>query len=356
MVSRSINNSHFYGDFNAGKLSLGLDLSDPRGRDVAWRAIEWADVILESFTPKALAAWEMDYSHIRGRNPSVVMLSTCMQGQTGPRRLYRGFGNLMAGLAGFYELTGWPDRTPVMIYGAYTDFISQRFTATALLGALDHRRRTGEGQYIDVAQLEAALQFLGPELLAYELDGRVAARAGNRHPDLVPHGVFPCLPETERADRYPDGGQGAEGWVAISCADDEQWRSLVGLTGLPNEERWATAAGRRADEDHIEALLAAWTASRRGSEIAAHAPAPRGLRARPRRPRAARRPPGPPPRLLGSDRPPGLRTGAVLGHASHDVAHPRRGAGTGAVPRRAHLVRAGVDPRTRQRHHRLPRR
>ena len=207
---------------------MGLDLTDPRGREVAWRPIEWADVILESFTPKALAGWDMDYEQIRVRNPSVVMLSTCMQGQTGPRRLYRGFGNLMAGLAGFYELTGWPDRTPTMIYGAYTDFVSQRFTATALLAALDHRRRTGEGQHIDVSQLEAALQFLGPELLAYELDGRVATRAGNRDRDLVPHGVFPCLPEPERADRYPDGGSGAEGWVAISCADDAQWAALVG--------------------------------------------------------------------------------------------------------------------------------
>jgi benzylsuccinate CoA-transferase BbsF subunit len=264
-----INNSHFYGDFNAGKMSVGLDLADPRGREVAWRAIEWADVILESFTPKALAGWGMDYAHIRDRNPSVVMLSTCMQGQTGPRRLYRGFGNLMAGLAGFYELTGWPDRTPTMIYGAYTDFISQRFTATALLAALDHQRRTGEGQYIDVAQLEAALQFLGPELLAYELDGRVATRTGNRHRDLAPHGVFPCLPEPDRVDRYPDGGSGAEGWVAISCADDEQWRSLVALTGLPCEEGWDTAAGRRSDEDRIEALVASWTATRRARDIVA---------------------------------------------------------------------------------------
>jgi len=264
-----LNNSHFFGDFNAGKMSVGLDLTDERGREVAWRAIEWADVILESFTPKALAGWGMDYPHIQARNPSVVMLSTCMQGQTGPRRLYRGFGNLMAGLAGFYELTGWPDRTPTMIYGAYTDFIAQRFTATSMLAALDHRRRTGEGQHIDVAQLEAALQFLGPELLAYELDGRVATRAGNRHSDLVPHGVFPCLPEPERAGRYPDGGSGAEGWVAISCADDEQWCSLVALTGLPQEDRWATAAGRRADEDRIEALLASWTGSRRGRDIVA---------------------------------------------------------------------------------------
>ena len=216
-----INNSHFYGDFNAGKLSLGLDLSDPRGREVAWRAIEWADVILESFTPKALAGWEMDYAHIRGRNPSVVMLSTCMQGQTGPRRLYRGFGNLMAGLAGFYELTGWPDRTPVMIYGAYTDFISQRFTATALLAALDHRRRTGEGQYIDVAQLEAALQFLGPELLAYELDGRV--RDPCRQPPSRPRAAR-RVPVPARARPRPTATP------TVASAPKAGWRSAAPTT------------------------------------------------------------------------------------------------------------------------------
>ncbi len=262
-----INNSHFFGDFNADKLGLGVDLNDRRGRELAWRAIEWADVIVESFTPKALAAWGMDYEQIRVRNPSVVMMSTCMQGQTGPRRLYRGFGNLMAGLAGFYEVTGWPDRSPAMIYGAYTDFISQRFTTTALLAALDHRRRTGIGQHVDVSQLEAALQFLGPELLAYELDGRVATRAGNRDRDLVPNGVFPCLVEPDRANRYPEGGSGAEAWVAISCADDAQWAALVARAGLPDEPRWRTAAGRRIDEDHIEALIGAWTATRRASDI-----------------------------------------------------------------------------------------
>lgn len=264
-----INNSHFYGDFNAGKLSVGLDLADARGRDVAWRLIEWADVVLESFTPKALAGWGMDYGQIRARNPSVVMLSTCMQGQTGPRRLYRGFGNLMAGLSGFYELTGWPDRTPAMIYGAYTDFVSQRFAATALVAALDHRRRTGEGQHVDLSQLEASVQLLGAELLAYELDGRIAGRAGNRDRDLVPNGVFPCRPEPDRVERYPDGGSGAEGWVAISCADDAEWAALVALAGLPHEPRWQTAAGRRPDEDRIEDLIAAWTATRRAGDIVA---------------------------------------------------------------------------------------
>lgn len=264
-----INNSHFYGDFNAGKRSVGIDLNDERGRAVAWQLVEWADVVVESFTPKALAGWGMDYARIVERNPSVVMLSTCMQGQTGPRRTYRGFGNLMGALAGFYELCGWPDRGPAMIYGAYTDFVSQRFTTSALIAALDHRRRTGEGQHIDLAQLEASVQFLGAELLAHELDGRVATRNGNRDRDLVPNGVFPCVVEPARAARYPNGGPGAEAWVAISCADDDQWAVLADTIGVTGRPGWATAAGRRADEDEIEALITAWTSTRRVGEIVA---------------------------------------------------------------------------------------
>ncbi len=265
----TINNSHFHGDMNPDKLGLGVDLTTERGRDIVWKAIEWADVVVESFTPKALAGWGMDYARIRDRKPGIVMVSTCMQGQTGPRRLYRGFGNLMAGLAGFYELTGWPDRGPAMIYGAYTDFVSQRFAATALIAALDHHRRTGVGQHIDLSQLEASLQFLGAELLAYEIDGRVATRNGNRDRDFVPNGVFPCEMEPARSARYPDGGRGAEAWVAISCANDAQWASLVSCAGLPDEPRWETAAGRRADEDHIESLIADWTRGRRASDIVA---------------------------------------------------------------------------------------
>lgn len=264
-----INGSHFHGDFNPDKLGVGIDLTDPRGREIAWKMIEWADVIVESFTPRALAGWGMDYAEIRKRNPSVVMLSTCMQGQTGPRRNYRGFGNLMGGLAGFYELTGWPDRDPAMIFGAYTDFISQRFTTTALIAAIDHRRRTGEGQHIDVAQFEASLQFLGAEFLAYEIDGRVASRVGNRDRDLVPNGVFACRPEESRATRYRAGEQGAEAWVAISCKTDAQWTALAATIGVGSVAKWQTADGRRKDEDEIESIIGAWTRDRAAGEIVA---------------------------------------------------------------------------------------
>lgn len=257
-----LDNSHFFGDFNAGKLGLGVDLAHPRGREVVWRLVEWADVLLESFTPRAMRGWGLGYEQLAARNPGLVMLSTCMQGQTGPRAGYRGFGNLMASLAGFYEITGWPDRPPSLVYGAYTDFVSQRFTTLALVAALDHRRRTGQGQHLDVAQLEAALQFLGPELIAYDVDGRLATRNGNRDPDRCPHGVFPCRPAPGRP----------EGWVAIACDDDAQWAALVEALGSPpwaTDAGYATLAGRRADEDRLEAELARWTADFTPAEVVA---------------------------------------------------------------------------------------
>lgn len=254
-----LNNSHFYADYNASKLGLGLDLEHPLGRDVALRLVDWCDVLLESFTPKTMAAWGMGYDDLRRRNPGMVMLSTCMQGQTGPRRDYRGFGNLMAALSGFYEICGYPDRDPVPIYGAYTDFICQRFTTSALVAALDHRRRTGEGQHIDVSQYEAAIQLLAPELLDFELNGRVASRNGNRSETACPHGVYPTRPV-----------RGHEGWIAIACETDEQWLALRRAMGDPEWARdpaLSTVLGRKAAEDDVDARVAEWTATRDQREL-----------------------------------------------------------------------------------------
>ncbi len=256
-----LNNGHFCANMNAGKLGLGVDLTHPEGREVIWRIIEgWADVVLESFTPRTLAGWGLDWPAIAARRPDIVMLSTCMQGQTGPRRNYRGFGNLMGGLSGFYHLTGPADGDPVMIYGAYTDFICQRFSALALAAAIDHRDRTGQGQHLDLAQLEAALQFQGPELLDYECNGQVAKRHGNRDQERSPHLVMACRAHAD----------GSESWLALACEDDAQWQALVRALGSP---AWATAAdlvtvaGRKAREEPIETELRAWAAERDAGEL-----------------------------------------------------------------------------------------
>ncbi|MBM3683394.1 MAG: CoA transferase [Actinobacteria bacterium] len=258
-----LNRSQFYGDFNASKLGIGLDLSTGGGREVALRLADWADVVIESFTPHTLRGLGLDHATLAARNPSLVMLSTCMQGQTGPNADYRGFGQLLAALSGFYEITGWPDRDPTMIYGAYTDFVCQRFCASVVLAALDRRRRTGEGTHIDLAQFEAALQFLEVELLDTTVNGRVPTRNGNRHHAMVPHGIYPSR-------RGPEAGLEGERWLAIACEDDAAWAALVEVMGAP---AWATDPtlrtldGRRAAEDRIDTAIAAWTATQEALDV-----------------------------------------------------------------------------------------
>ena len=257
-----LNRSHFYGDFNASKLGMGLDLAHPQGREVAMALVRWADVLCESFTPKTMAAWGMSYEELRRVNPRLVMYSTCMQGQTGPRRDYRGYGTTLAALAGYYNLTGWPDREPSPVYGAYTDFMCQRFGATALVAAIEHQRRTGEGQHIDLSQLEAGTQFLGTELLDFTANGRLAERDGNHDPAMAPHGVYPCRPADD----------GAERWVAVAVEDDGQWLALREAMGQP---AWAadpaltTLDGRRARQRQLDEGLAAWTAGQAVDEVVA---------------------------------------------------------------------------------------
>lgn len=242
-----LDNSMFYGDYNCSKYGIGLNLQNPLARDIAKKLAAWADVLIESFTPGAMARLGLDYENLVRDNPGLIMLSTCMQGQTGPYSGYPGFGNLMGALSGFYEITGWPDRAPSPPYGAYTDFIAQRFTTLALVAALDYRRRTGEGQHIDVSQYEAGLQYLGAELLEYEVNGHVAKRMGNRDKSMAPHGVYPCQDER---------------WIAIAVSEDEQWQALKEAMGCPSwaeEPRFSTFKERKENEEELDRLIGQWT-------------------------------------------------------------------------------------------------
>jgi len=230
---------------NAGKMGLALNLAKPEAREVVRDLARWADVVTESFTPGTMASMGLGYDDLSALNPSLVMLSSCVMGQTGPMRDFAGFGNLAAAVAGFFDLTGWPDRPPAGPYMAYTDFTSPRFSLMAILAALDHRRRTGEGQYLDLSQMEAATHFLTPALLERQAGGAKVTRDGNRDADVVPHAVYPAA--------------GEDRWIAVVCETDAQWRSLctemrrTDLAGL-------TAAERVARRDELDAVVAAWTA------------------------------------------------------------------------------------------------
>jgi crotonobetainyl-CoA:carnitine CoA-transferase CaiB-like acyl-CoA transferase len=246
------NRSQGFANYNAGKRSVALDLVKPEARDLARRLIATADVVVESFSAGTTGRWGLDWATLSREHPGLIYLSSCQQGQTGPHAHYRGYGSLAAALAGFYSVTGWPDREPAMIYGAYTDFVAHHFASAAVLAALDHKRRTGAGQHVDLSQLEASLHFLAPEILEYAVNGRIPRSRGNADAAAVPHGVYPCASE--------DG----ERWCAIACESDTQWQRLVDAIGKPEwarDPRLATAAGRRAQEGMLDARLAEWTAT-----------------------------------------------------------------------------------------------
>jgi benzylsuccinate CoA-transferase BbsF subunit len=251
-----IERSQFYASYNTSKYGLALDLTRPEARDIARRLAAWADVVVESFTPHVMRDWGLGWDDLRPVNPRLVMLSTCLQGQTGPHAEFPGFGQLMAALSGFYEISGWPDRAPAPPYGAYTDFIVPRLAATALLAAIDHQRRTGEGQYLDVSQLEASLHFLAPALLDHELTGRIATRAGNFSDHAAPHGAYPC--------------RGEDRWVALSVRGEAEWGAFCDVLARPawlEDERFGTHHARVAAAGALDALVAEVTREHEAGEL-----------------------------------------------------------------------------------------
>jgi crotonobetainyl-CoA:carnitine CoA-transferase CaiB-like acyl-CoA transferase len=236
---------------NAGKLMITLDLASEAGRAVFLDLVRWADVVTEAYTAGTMDALGLGYEDLRAVNPSLVMLSTCLMGQTGPLAKYAGFGNLAHSITGFGLLCGWPDRAPAGPFGAYTDYIAPRFSAVAILAALDHRRRTGEGQHIDLAQGEASIHFLAPAILDYTVNGRIEAAAGNTDRDAAPHGVYPAA--------------GDDRWIALAVHDDAQFAALANALGEPalaTDPRFATAAARRTNGEALDAVIAGWTGGR----------------------------------------------------------------------------------------------
>lgn len=242
------NRSQFFGAFNTSKRSVALNLKTPEAQEIARKLIAWADVVIESFTPGTMASLGLGYEDAKRINPDVIYASTCLMGQTGPAAPLAGYGYHAAAICGFYEVTGWPDRPPSGPFTAYTDTIAPRFLAATVMAALDHRARTGEGQYIEQSQMESSLYFLAPEILDYQLSGRVPRRMGNDDPTMAPHAAYSAAGEDE--------------WLAIAVEDDAQWGALQSLLcdqPWVMEPAYATAEGRLANRAAIDAHLSRWT-------------------------------------------------------------------------------------------------
>lgn len=246
-----INRSGYFGNYNANKYGLTLDMRHPRAKELVLRFVaEWADLVTENFTPGTMEGWGLGYDDLKKANPAIVMFSASMLGRGGPLEKQPGFGAVLSSLAGLTNITGWPDRGPVNPYGAYTDFIVPKFAVSAILAALDYRRRTGTGLHLDMSQLEASLHFSAPLLMDYANNGIEPTRRGNRDSGAAPHGVYPC--------------QGEDRWIAIACFTDAEWNALrqvitTGGESWASEERFLSLLGRKSAEDEIDTRMATWT-------------------------------------------------------------------------------------------------
>ncbi len=232
---------------NAGKLGVCLDLNTEEGREVARDLAKWADVVTESYSPTAMRRWGLDYENLRKINPSLIMMSSSLAGNVGPLSNFAGFGNLASALAGFFNTTGWPDRTCVGPYGGYTDYLSPRFAIAALLAGLERRRATGEGVDLDFSQAEGAMWALGPAFAEFEANGDLWGRTGNTDRNLSPHLVAPTA--------------GDDRWIAVVCESDDQWRTLCDLAGFGEDLADLNVDERLARNQEIEDLISAWTAT-----------------------------------------------------------------------------------------------
>jgi crotonobetainyl-CoA:carnitine CoA-transferase CaiB-like acyl-CoA transferase len=248
--------SDMFDAVNVGKLGLTLNLKHPEGVGLARALIEWTDAVAENFAPRAMRGFGLDYASLATGQPDLVMVSSCLQGQTGPHKDYPGFGGQGSALGGYNMLTGWPDREPVGPFGTITDSLAPRFVASALAAGLLYRRRTGRGVHLDVSQVEAAVYSLSPWIADYDVNGHTEIRQGNRSERFVPHGAFRCA--------------GDDRWVALSCWDDDDWSRLADVLGVDGATatRLGTLDARRAAMDEVEALVEAWTRERDASVVA----------------------------------------------------------------------------------------
>jgi benzylsuccinate CoA-transferase BbsF subunit len=251
-----VNRNPVQASYNSNKYDVTLNLKNTRGLEVAKRLIAWSDVVIENFAPGTMERWGLSYRDLSKVKPDIIMMSGSLEGQTGPHAKGAGVGITFQALAGFTNLVGWPDRPPAGMPNAYTDFVAPWYGVAAIVGALDYRRRTGKGLYIDLSQLETGVSFLSPTILDYTTNGRVQGRMGNGCSYAAPHAVYRC--------------RGDERWCAISVFSDEEWEAFSRVIGNPawtKTPKFATLLGRRQNEEELNRLVEQWTINHFAEEV-----------------------------------------------------------------------------------------
>jgi crotonobetainyl-CoA:carnitine CoA-transferase CaiB-like acyl-CoA transferase len=244
---------------NVEKLGITLDLRYDRGKELLAELVKVSDAVTENFAAGVMERLGFGYEQLRALKPDIVYVSNSGFGHTGPYRAFKSWGPIAQAVSGLTWSSGLPDREPAGWGYSYMDHTGGYVMAIALLAALWHRRRTGEGQWVDLSCSESGIALNGPALLDASVHGRSLRGPGqpnsNRSsaPEMAPHGIYPCAED--------------DSWVAIACRDDDDWRALAGV--VPAADPDLPLAKRIAQQDELDADLSAWTASQPRDDVVA---------------------------------------------------------------------------------------
>ena len=234
----------YYNTWNRNKLGITLDMAKTDGIALARKLVGLSDAVVENFTPRVMANWGLDYQNLKKIKSDIIMLSLSTMGGSGPRRDYTGFGPTIQAFSGLTYLTAYPGGPPLGPGTAHADHVAALFACLALLGALEYRRETGQGQHIDIAQVEAMASLLGDAFIPVK--------------ETAFQGVYRC--------------QGEDGWCALTVTTDKEWQSFKKALGSPpwaENKKFASPAARLRNKPALDELIEGWTEKHAAAEVMA---------------------------------------------------------------------------------------
>jgi len=237
-----------FNSVNHNKYDVTLDLNHPKGVEIFKRLVELSDVVVENYTPRVMDNFGLAYVALRDINPTLIMLSMPGYGTTGPIKDYVAFAFLIEEMSGITQITGYPDSPPMLMGASQADSLAGLFGAFAILTALEHRRKTGKGQYIDLSQLEALTTLMAEPIIDFSMNKRLWSHQGNRDFSMAPHGCYRCKGEDE--------------WVTIAVSSDDEWARFceaIGKSELVYDKRFSNSLSRWEHQDVLDILIEEWT-------------------------------------------------------------------------------------------------
>ena len=242
-----VNSSPTFNNANLNKKGVSIDITTEKGQEIARRLVAQCDVVVANMRPGKMDKLHLGYEDLKKVKPDIIMLESTGFGSTGPYRHYSGFAPIFASFGGLANLTGYTDGAPNPMSGVQ-DLRAATQAAYAILAALYHRKKTGEGQYIDCSSSECITTLVGNEMMEYTMNGRSLGRTGNTDPVMAPHNVYRC--------------KGDDKWISIAVGTEEEWQNLVHAMGDPDwakDEKFADMYARHKNSAELDRHMAEWT-------------------------------------------------------------------------------------------------